>query len=352
MAAEPSAAGGGVTPAGAGGANTGGANAGGLNGMAGALFNPPTSSDGMQNTCGGNTYRGEARELDMYIMLDRSSSMIGIMGPADVWAPITSAISSFLRLPEAAGISVGIQFFGINFDSCDPEVYRVPAATIAPLPGNAQAIDDAMLLNVPLLGVTPTLPAVTGAVLHARDHALANPGKKVIVVLATDGIPNGCGSDIANVAAAAADGLNGSPSIETYVVGIGDVAGLNQIAMAGGSGTAFQVDHDPAVAAAQFLDVMNTIRGQALPCDYAIPAEAGADPTKVNLDYTPPGGMAPMRVGYATSADECGSDLGWYYDNPTSPTRAIACPATCETLKQSTGAQVQVVVGCEQTPIR
>ena len=335
--------------AGAGGANAGGSGQGATG--AGGTINITGGTNGAGGTglpagCGGDVYKAEARELDMYIMMDRSTSM-QIPFVIDLWTPIGQALGTFVTLPEATGIGVGIQFFGIQDDSCDPNVYAQPAAGIGPLPGNAGAIQQAIVSNVPTIvpiGETPTLPALQGAIQYARGWAQTYTGKKTIVVLATDGDPNACNSTIDAVAQAAADGLNGSPSIPTYVIGIGNVANLNQVAQAGGTGQALIVAADPAVASQQFVDAMNAIRGAALPCDYAIPS--GGAPNKVNLSFDE--GSGPTFVPNVGSAQGCDPVAGgWYYDNPAAPQRILTCTGTCDLFKSKTNGQVNVVVGCD-----
>jgi hypothetical protein len=312
-------------------------------GGTGALNLTGGAGGGVPGGCGGDVYRAEARELDMYIMMDRSGSML-IPFLIDLWTPIGQALGTFVTLPEAAGIGVGIQFFGLQDDSCDVNVYAQPAAAIGLLPGNAPAVQQAIVSNVPTFGQTPTLPALTGAIQHARGWAQQNPAKKVIVVLATDGSPNACNSTVESVSQIAQEGMNGSPSIPTYVIGIGNIAGLNQIAQAGGTGQALVVDADPQIASQQFVDAMNAIRGAALPCDYGIPA--GGTPDKVNLSFDE--GGAPVFVPNVGDASRCDPATGgWYYDNAASPQRILTCTATCDRFKSSATAQVNVVLGCD-----
>ena len=40
----------------------------------------------------------------------------------------------------------------------------------------------------------------------------------------------------------------------------------------------------------------------------------------------------------------CGSEGGWYYDNPSAPTLIKLCDATCDLLS---GGSVQVEFGCD-----
>src|SRR5262249_5131169 len=126
-------------------------------------------------------------------------------------------------------------------------------------------------------GNTPTTPALQGAIDFARSQMMANPGRDVSVVIATDGLPNGCNSSVANAAMAAAAGVSGTPSIKTYVMGVGpQLQNLNQIAMAGGTGMAFQVDPGgtPQDVAAQFTAALGKIAAP-ITCNYTIPVTPG-----------------------------------------------------------------------------
>jgi hypothetical protein len=47
------------------------------------------------------------------------------------------------------------------------------------------------------------------------------------------------------------------------------------------------------------------------------------------------------------SASECGSEGGWYFDDAVSPTKIIACPATCTAIQGDVGGKIDVIFGCE-----
>ncbi len=302
--------------------------------------------------CGGQSEKAQPVPLDMYIMLDHSGSMI-LFG-LDLWTPVGSALGSFVAAPEAAGIGVGIQFFALEGPGeCDAATYAKPAVEIAPLPGNTQAIQQAIVANAPSVFKVynnPDVQAVTGAVTHAREWALAHPGHTVVVVYAADGLPDDTNCTPAqppvdDVAKAAKDGVDGTPSIPVYVIGIGNIPALNQVAQAGGTGQAFIVN--TANTSADFLKAMNDIRGSAaLPCEYAVAQDGVAwDKGKVNVTFTPTGGASQtiLNVG---SAAACGANGGWYYDDPANPTKILVCPSTCTAFTGEGGGQVDVVLGC------
>src|SRR5262249_36348589 len=159
--------------------------------------------------------------------------------------------------------------------SCNTRDYATPEVEIGALPGNAAAINAAIMAQTPA-GATPTVPSLTAAIDHARSWATDHPDQQAVVVYQTDGYPLGCnGGDntIANAAMVAADGFNGTPSVRTFVLGIGpNLTDLNQIAMAGGTNTALIIDTSQDVGQ-QLIDRLNQIRNDVVvDCSYTIPA--------------------------------------------------------------------------------
>ena len=80
----------------------------------------------------------------------------------------------------------------------------------------------------------------------------------------------GCdNNDIAHVSAEAAAAFKGSPSIPTYVIGVGpSLSNLNQIASAGGTKSAFMVSvADPSKTSTVFQQALDQIRGQCVRID-------------------------------------------------------------------------------------
>jgi hypothetical protein len=231
----------------------------------------------------------------------------------------------------------------------------VPATAPLTLPPNPLALVRDLQSHV-LNGGTPTRPALEGAVQYATSWATMHPERKVVIVLATDGEPSGClgntPQDVANVAAAA---LAGPAAIQTFVIGVGSsLESLNLVAQAGGTQQAYLVED--ANAAAAFGLALDQIRGEALPCDFLIPADGTqgkVDPTKVNVKVAAAGSTTPTLIAQTAdgSAATCRADGGWHYDDPVAPTAIKLCPASCEALNPSTvqvdRAKVQVEFGCE-----
>jgi hypothetical protein len=315
-----------------GGGGTGSATNGGGSGA--PVLDIPSGGGPDRGNCGGDRYDAQPTQLDIYVMLDDSGSMV------PWWIGVADVFGQFLDDPSSAGIGVGIQYFG---SECDAAYYATPRVPIAPLPQNVQPIRNSFPL-IPIEG-TATEPALRGAIQHARAWSTMHPDHKVVVLLVTDGLPDDCASTVANVSQVAQEGVTGTPSIPTYVLGLGlTLMNLDQIAQAGGTSQAVIVDPASPQALAQ---AMNQIRGAALPCDYQLPNGGSVDPTKVNIEFSPDGASSSTvpNVGDASRCDP--SQGGWYYDNPTAPSRAIVCPATCTTFKGTASGQVDVVLGCD-----
>jgi hypothetical protein len=248
--------------------------------------------------------------------------------------------------------------FCLNADSCEKADYATPAVGIANLPGVKAALDGAIAQTTPE-GATPTSAALQGAVEYAGAWAKNNPNHVTVAVLATDGAPTRCDpTDAAGVAKIAADAAAGNPKLLTFVIGMiapnetGPKKLLNDVAMAGGSGSAFFVDPQSQNVANDFQVALEAIRGTALACEYLIPQPSQGDTIdygKVNVEHTPSGADSADTIFYVGSKDNCDPNKGgWYYDvEPMqgTPTKILVCPATCAVFK--TGGTVKIRVGCE-----
>jgi len=341
------------------------------------------AGSGGNDSCAATKNKAEQVPLDMYIMFDQSSSM----KDNSKWTSTTAALKAFVEQPAAAGIGVGIQYFpqasgvactatfcatdadcgpavcgpcmpaapGIPFaicsgfggDSCKPSDYAVPDVPIAPLPAVGTTIINSINSHSASGSSTPTGPALQGAVDYAKQWAISNPTHTTVVVLASDGEPTGCTGSITSVDAAAA-AFNGVPSIKTFVIGVGDIASLNSVAAAGGTGSAIIVDGSQN-ATEEFLQAMNEIRGAALSCSYLIPQPPPGDDidyNAINVEFTPESGI-PILIPQVQNAAACpAAGLAWYYDIPGAPKQIIFCDATCTQVASDTKAVVDVLVGC------
>jgi hypothetical protein len=173
------------------------------------------------------------------------------------------------------------------------------------------------------------------------------PGRTAAVLLVTDGVPNGCQSTINAAAMVAQQAFAGTPPIKTYVVGLGNTAALDQIALAG-SGNMTHYFPATGDVTGQLSAVLKEITG-TITCKYTIPTTRTIDPNLVNVQITVGNGTT-INIGRVMDATACGASGGWYYDNPTTPTQIILCDQSCDPLKMTAGSTVQVLYGCPWWP--
>ncbi|HLV21400.1 MAG TPA: vWA domain-containing protein [Polyangiaceae bacterium] len=357
-----SGAAGGFLGTGAGGPGSGGSNNGGGAATGSTACQPSPDEEG----CVGQQFAGEAIPTDVYIMFDQSCSMscpversgrgqCCMGGPDPRIDPVRAAVDSFLRDEDSNGMGVGIGYFGymeVGSTSCDPDDYSEPDVPIAPLPGNAGALTSS-LNSVEPTGETPTGSAIRGACDYTTQFKSNNPGRNVVILLVTDGVPetpstgnqNGCGSTSLDDAEDAARECLTQASTPTYVLGVGQALdNLNDIADAGGTGQARIVTGGDVEGAV--LEALRQIRQDAtIPCQLALPpAPSGQtlDTTRVNVGICDPSG-ANRTTFRVPNEGECGSDGGWYYED--NETRIVLCEASCDTVSQA-GSQLYFSVGC------
>ena len=298
--------------------------------------------------------------IDLYFMMDKSSSMSMFDRGQTVsrWTAVSRALRTFINSPKSLGLGAGIAFFPradpVGNPLCGAADYAFPVVPIGVIPDVVNAISAGIGAQIPASG-TPTMPALQGAHIYARNQATG--GRMAAVVIVTDGQPRQCSSTIESTAAVATQASGGNPSIKTYVLGVGpSLSALNAIADAGGTGRAYLVESG---GEADLNAALDAIRTSALSCAYVIP-ESGrvtADMTPAKVTTRTGRDGPPTPVGQLPNAEACGNDSGWYYARPplvgggspvdTAPTRVTLCPASCESLVKATGSRLEVVVGCE-----
>lgn len=322
--------------------------------------------------CATGTASAKLANVRMLVMFDRSTSMndeADELTNASRWDLASAALTGFFADPAAGGLQVALRFFphdspmaGCNDDECSTAACAqpiVPLGTLAaePMDVHEQALVAAAVAAVPAARMggnnagsqgTPISAALSGALSWAAAQRQAAPEENAVVVLVTDGQPNGCDDDITNIAALASNALATS-DVRTYAIGLtgSRESDMDAIAAAGGTTEGIFIS-DGATAKQDLLDALEAIRGSVLDCDFDMPKAMDGqkvDPTKINVNYTPAGG-ARMTLGRVSDAASCGAVPGWYYDDPVNPTRILLCPASCNSASVEVDATLEVQLGC------
>jgi von Willebrand factor type A domain-containing protein len=334
--------------AGSGSVNAGGASDGG------APFDSASAGAAADEACNGVSVEAEAVPVDVFVIMDRSQSMgLAIKGSNTTrWQALRDAVQNFTEAPRAAEIRAGIGFFslsaaGDDTQDCNPDAYAKPIVPIAPISEVGPDLVEAMDRAAPG-GLTPTVPALRGAISYARSWALDNPGRATVVVLVTDGYPTQCDSAPEQISQAARAGFESPEHIRTFVIGVGDVAkfNLDNYARSGGTKSAYLTDAGDV--STTFVDALNNITNRALACEYQLPPPPEGmklDANKVQFIYTPSSDL-PEEIPRISSLAACANtpNGGWYYDDPNQPSKIAVCPCTCARLQ---AGRVDVRLGCK-----
>ncbi|HKO91814.1 MAG TPA: hypothetical protein VJU61_11705, partial [Polyangiaceae bacterium] len=254
--------------------------------------------------------------------------------------------------PAAAGDCVLAGYVCTEQTHCAVEDYATPAVPITSGPTRAADITGALASRIPS-SLTPTGPALQGALEHAKLWAADHPDRQVVTVLATDGFPEGlCTPEaIPDIADIAREANLGNQPVRTFVIGVfasADLAqgrrqDLDQIAQAGGSSAAIVINTAGDVTQ-DFLDALNRIRDTSVSCDFQLTGTS-LDFDQVNLEVVDDQGSAELlNVGDASA---CADDDGWFYQRDASgtPKQIRVCPNTCQRFATG-GVTANLQIGC------
>jgi hypothetical protein len=273
--------------------------------------------------------------------------------------PMSGAVCGDIGQPCPGGIGEICQPVGkscFEFTDCSAAPYKTPLVPIVELPGG-QAQVLAGLAQASARGqATPIFAAASGVLEHLRGHQAANPGRRPVLVMATDGGTFGCNDTNAQIVAALQKAAQAIPSIPTYLIGVAEDAGsmdLKAFAVAGGTGTPFAVA-DSGDLDRRFLDVLNQIRAKEAACDFTIPTPQQGKVAfdRVNVDLQVKGATpATQAVLYVRDASRCDAARGgWYYDvDPATgqPSRILLCDTSCRSWKGDGSNRVAIRFGCQ-----
>lgn len=306
----------------------------------------------------------------------------GSMDSDNKWTAAVQALNAvfddFLAKNDPK-VAVGLIVFE---DSNDPTNGNGPyPSTIDVYPQLVNASQHTALTNrinnTNASGGTPTYTALSGGYNTMLNYKAVPPAppadqSRKVVILMSDGVPNGGSTEQAQCVNAAKNALAlPSPKgpIKTFSVGIGPFPGsafsydpkfMGDLAVAGGTRASpqcnpaatnigqvchFQITPNGKPLAQlkqEFINALNRIRGIAVGCEFNIvfDEEAGdsIDPTKINVVWTD--GTGKQNVIPQDDAD------GWSYDDPTDPKKVILNGQSCGDVSADLGASVQIVIGC------
>jgi len=312
---------------------------GGGSGGAGGGGDPGTGIPQEPTGCGKQTFPIMASKVSPNIMMtvDESGSMTEqISGSTNSkWTTLVGAVNDlFMKYSGSAQWGLSI-FPHTPSDQCSAGQIdiAVGANTTPMILSKLNGMTDATIGgNTP---TNSTLQAELGSAAGLADATHTN-----YVLLMTDGQPN-CGGDAKAVAATIAQLYAQTPSVRTFVVGIGDGASsdpnaLNSWADAGhtarAGGTKYYQVNTAADLANAFTDIVNGVAS----CTYQLTMK----PADASLIVAYIGGTAvPQDAANGTTYDPGSNSLVFH-------------GTSCDSIKSGAASSLDIVYGCPAGPIQ
>ena len=302
----------------------------------------------------------------MLIVLDGSGSMDTDNKWTSVVPALDAVFDELAQNPDPT-LGVGLMVFSDNLDPTQgmgpyPTARDVSVAFVDPAQRSAlrARIDPARPSTA-----TPTLAALSGGYKMLENFVvppnLPSGGKKVLVLM-TDGVPNGGGPEQVQCIGAASAELG--KGITSFAVGIGpfpssdtttyDAAFMGKLAQAGGAAPPgcnpaetqniadvchFQITPSgatPGQLKQHFIEAINRIREEVGSCDFGI--SGMVDPSHFNVVFK-------SGTGQDTIVPENPLN-GWTFDNPLHPTKVALHGTSCESAKLDRKGSVSFLTGC------
>jgi hypothetical protein len=300
------------------------------------------SGPGSPSSCGAMTFpiTTSTVQPNVYFIVDASGSMGSspYMVGHSKWQQLQVALRAVLEAHRGQA-RYGLSLYPASTGACNAGGIDVPIgpdaedAILARVEGITTAMIDAAG------GATPTAVTVEAALALS---ALRDPDRPSYVILLTDGAPNcestsypGGREPVEHTTAAIAALAALTPSIKTFVIGLGDVtsslpAALNEFAVAGQTARPGTTKFYPATDALQLEQAFDQVVGATASCTYRLDAPP-ADPTLVapTLD-----GMPVLR----------NPSNGFSYDEAEQAVHFHG--ATCDRIKSGAVSRVEVTYGC------
>ena len=213
------------------------------------------------------------------------------------------------------------------------------AKAVSPWSALPSASFSQWVTSLTVLGLTPSVPALQGAVNACKARKLGQPGRTCVVVFVTDGEPTECDPNgqaaMTTLGAIAADSWANGIAVHGIafpnMTSVGTQL-LNYVAQQGGT-----VAPTTVYSAAQLTTLLQTIQGSTVSCSFAKPPG-----TVDTVSFAPTNGPA-IALPRVPDASQCAGDA-YYFDNNANPTQLLMCPATCQKLKADSSAKLNVKV--------
>ncbi len=319
--------------------------------------------------CAGVKSEGTRSPVYMLLVLDGSGSM----SSSSKWTASVQALTQFfaqVRTSSDPSLGLGMTVFEDSLTGSfgGNGAIQIPIRIVDQ--AHAAALTSRLTSASPR-GGTPTYTTMQSAYtnLAAFDPQLPlMPNGRKVIVLISDGVPNGGTTEQNNVINLTRQKANIQPAelaITTFSVGVGPIGGstsaydpkfMAQVAVAGGTprpncdvnniSDASRMCHfqlTPGASAAQlatdFLAAINAIRGLAASCEYSftVPAGQQLDPNLVSVTFT--------QNGQSTEVPKSSTN-GWRYDNPSNPTKVVLEGGWCDQVRNASDGKIEIVLGC------
>jgi len=243
--------------------------------------NQGPGSNGPDASCPAITFTPMPATPSIQLVLDQSGSMSGTDINPNRYTAMRNAL-----VDQTNGVVTTLEtkaYFGSKLYTCDNN--QANAFTDVP-----RALNNAAAIRASIDGKAPGNNTPTAAALvSARQQFATTPppaGSPPIIVLATDGEPNGCGTNMTqnqyNAEAVAAAGAAYTAGIPVYVLAISAnqtlLNHLQQVANAGQGHQAGQpnIPYYPANNAAQLAQAFQTIINGVISCDLKLTSSIDA----------------------------------------------------------------------------
>lgn len=238
----------------------------------------------------------------------------------------------------------------------DSEAYETPLVPFTLDHTEVQIALDGIGPN----GRTPMAQALEGYQTYLRADLEENPDRRAVVLLVSDGLPDGAEAGLA--AAVSLVGELRQGLVDTYLIGIttADDAGarvlsegLQQLAAAGSEREAFLVEDGGDTLGELETTLNQIIEAANVECEFELPAPPdGRSLDLENMTLVVTEGSVAGEAPFVLDPSECNPAApGWHFDALPPvvevPSSVLLCPGLCDRLTRSATVSVDFSVSCE-----